>query len=94
MRALIYIIIFIVLIFIDGIPGKFVENERATKALETQGYSDVTITDKSTFFISWNGCSSGDSAKFDVTATNPAGKKVKLFVCTAWIFKGSTIRTE
>lgn len=94
MQLLIYVIIIVVCLFLDGCPGQFVKNDRAIKSLETQGFSDITITDKSTYFLSLKGCGSGDSAKFDVIATNPAGKKVKLYVCTAWLFKGSTIRTD
>lgn len=83
MNVLLYIIVFAFFAILDGCPGQFVENDRAVKALETQGYSDVKITDKSVYFVSWKGCSSSDSAKFDAIATNPVGKKVGLYVCTA-----------
>jgi len=72
--------------------GAFVSNQVAVRALETQGYTDVQVTDHSWFAIGWRGCDDKDAARFTATAKNPAGQKVTLYVCSG-LLKGATIRT-
>ncbi|HCC23440.1 TPA: hypothetical protein DF272_04685 [Candidatus Falkowbacteria bacterium] len=90
------IVIILVILLTVGIMsrGSCVSREEARQALETQGYSEVEILDHVWFFIGWRGCESSDAAKFTAKAQNPAGKKVEIFVCMGWPFKGATIRSK
>ena len=54
--------------------------------LEEQGYTNVEITGFNVF-----ACSEDDMYRYNFTATNPNGKRVKGVVCSAPL-KGSTIR--
>ncbi len=92
-RLLITAVIIIVVGLLDGSCGMMVDQSEAICTMENQGYTDVKVTDKSIFFLTLRGCGSGDAAKFDVTATNPAGKQVNMFVCAGWPFKGATTRS-
>ena len=76
-----------------GCRGCFADESQAVRALETQGYSDVKITDHHWIWVTLQGCGA-DAAKFDAMAINPAGKKVSVYVCVGWPFKGSTIRSD
>jgi hypothetical protein len=71
--------------------GVFVPYETAISTAEVSGFTQITITGWSILFPSWNGCSSSDSIRFDVTATNPVRKRVSFYVCASY-FKGGTIR--
>lgn len=73
--------------------GTFADEATARNALETQGYSNITITNHAWFAVGLRGCAEKDAARFDATATNPAGRAVKVYVCTGFPFKGATIRT-
>ncbi len=89
-----FVYIFLVLGIIACLcVGYFNKEEKAINALDTAGYSDITITSHHWFAVGLLGCSHGDASKFDAIATNPAGKQVELYVCTGFWFKGSTIRT-
>lgn len=70
-----------------------VPQERAVTALTDQGFTDVQITGKSWFLVGLKGCDSGDALVFYATATNPAGQKVDMMVCSG-IIKGATIRSR
>ena len=72
--------------------GVLVNEQKAVQTLETQGYTNVQITDKSWFAIGWRGCDQNDAARFTARAKNPAGKEVTVYVCSGLI-KGGTIRT-
>lgn len=74
--------------------GAFVNGNDVINAVEKQGYSNVTVVDKSIFFISFRGCGESDSAVFKLEATNAIGKRVNLLACAGWPFKGVTIRTR
>ena len=74
--------------------GACVDDANVKKAVEKQGYSEVRLTDKSIFFITFRGCSKEDSAKYSARAKNPKGKEVDLIICAGWPFKGVTVRTE
>jgi hypothetical protein len=72
--------------------GMLVSESVAKNAAETQGFTQVEVTDRAIFFVAQRGCSKSDSVRFTVKAVNPAGKRVKFYVCSGWIFKGATIR--
>lgn len=92
-EGLIIVVVFVMLL--SGLfRGWLVDPGVAVRALETQGYSNVRIADHSWFAVGLRGCDKNDAAKFTATATNPAGRRVELFVCTGWLFKGATVRTE
>ena len=89
------IILVVAVLFVLGFArGAFVDESRAVKALETQGYSNVTITDHAWLLIGFRGCDAKDAAMFKTRATNPIGREVEVLVCTGWLFKGATIRTK
>jgi len=88
------LVIFIVITFATLFRGVFVDSDEAVRALQTQGYSDIKITDKAIFFISLRGGSREDAAMFTAHAKNPVGKEVIVYVCVGWPFKGATIRTK
>lgn len=71
--------------------GNSIPQERAVKALEAQGFSDVKITKRSVVFVNFCGCDQSDIVKFDAMVTNSRGERVHLIVCGG-IFKGMTIR--
>ncbi len=94
-RFTVFGILFILIIFALAIfRGSWVNKSEAVRSLETQGYSNVQITEHKWFFVGVRGCENSDAARFDATTTNPAGKQVHLFVCVGWPFKGATIRTD
>lgn len=96
MESLIKLVIALIvvgLIVLGESCGAFVSESTAVNALSNQGFSDIKITNKSIYFITWGGCAESDAAKFDATAKNPLGKEVKLFVCVGWPSKGATIRS-
>ena len=74
--------------------GACVDDKDVVRAVEKQGYSEVSIKDKSIFFVSWSGCSDSDAAKYDAKAKNPKGDSVDIIVCAGWPFKGVTVRTK
>lgn len=76
------------------VGGIFIEETTAVEALETQGYSNITITDKDWFMVGARGCSDDDIVKFDAVATNPIGKEVEVYVCRGLFFKGATVRSK
>ena len=90
----VFTVIAILAIILSFFRGAFVNSDVALRALQTQGYSNVQITDHQWFAIGFRGCSEKDAAKFVAIATNPVGQRVELFVCTGWLFKGATVRTR
>ena len=86
----------IVLLFVALIAcrGSCVDDSIAYRSMDKQGYTDVKVTNHSFFMVGLRGCSYHDAAKFNVKAKNPAGKVVNVYVCTGFIFKGATIRTD
>lgn len=69
-----------------------VEPSRAVSAMESAGYTNITVTDRHDFAPEFAGCSESDGVAFDVTATNPAGKRTTATVCCGYWLKGCTIR--
>lgn len=92
--AVFWILIILLIFVVATFRGSWVDKSEATRAFETQGYTNVQITEHKWFFVGVRGCEGGDAARFDATVRNPAGKQVRLFVCVGWPFKGATIRTE
>ena len=74
--------------------GAFVNDSDVVRAVEKQGYSDVSIQDSHIFFVNWRGCSKEDDAAYSLVATNSAGNRVDLIACAGWPFKGVTVRTK
>jgi hypothetical protein len=74
--------------------GILVNDDIAYRSAEVQGYSNVRVLDHSWFAVGFRGCSSHDAARFTLKATNSAGKDTQFYVCSGWLFKAATIRTE
>lgn len=72
--------------------GIVISDDIAYRALEANGFSNVSKIEKDTFFVDWKGGGNDDVVKFTVEATNPVGKQVKVAVFAGWPFKGATIR--
>ena len=83
----------LVLTAATGWTGLLVPENKAVRALETQGFSEIAITDRSWLFVGMRGGDKSDCVRFTATATNPAGKMVQVYVFSGWLFKGATIRT-
>lgn len=90
----ILIILFLILAALLSCRGFLVPEDRAVSALDKRGYSNIEIIDRDVFFTSFKGCGEKDAVKFDARATNPAGEDVEVFVCSGWLFKGETVRTD
>lgn len=93
-KITVVVMLFVLVAIVVSSCGAFVDESVAVRAMETQGYSNVKITGKHIWFTSWQGCGKEDDVKFDVVATNPIGKRVELFVCAGWLFKGATVRSR
>lgn len=84
----------IVFFFLFQSRGVFVDDARPLAALKAHGFTNVTIIREDDFFVGFRGCSHGDAAKYTVRATNAAGETTDdIFVCSGWLFRGSTVRT-
>lgn len=90
----VFIVVAIIFVLVSFARGVFVNESEAARALETQGYRDVKITNDAWLFVGLRGCDEGDAARFTAVASNPTGKRVEIYVCAGWPFKGSTIRTK
>ena len=82
-----------VIFFFVIVRGSFVNEETAIRALETQGFSEIKVTDHAWFAIGFRGGDKNDAARFTATAKNPAGKQVTVYVFAGWPFKGATVRS-
>lgn len=94
LTELLLVIVIVVALFLSVLRGALVSENTAVRALEKQGYSNVKIIDHDWVLIGLRGCDGHDAAKFTAEVTNPAGKNTEVFVCTGWLFKGATIRTD
>lgn len=72
--------------------GSLVDESEPIRTLEEAGYSDANCYKKNFVTPSFSGCSKSDDVAFTCNATNPAGKRVTVTVCSNYMFKGSTIR--
>lgn len=91
--ATVVVVVLAGLVWLALCRGIFVSEDTAIRALETQGYNDVVVTDHAYLFIGLRGGDGGDAARFICQAINPAGKEVEVYVFVGWPFKGATIRT-
>jgi hypothetical protein len=60
------------------------------QAIEKQGFENVHITNKGTFFVNWHGCSGEHALYADFDAVNGAGKTVSMTACRGGIWPGSS----
>lgn len=76
--------------------GCSTNDAEAIKALDDQGFKDISITDRGAIFAHFNGCGGDDQNYYDATATNPAGKRVSVLVCCggSFSFKGCVVRSK
>jgi hypothetical protein len=93
-RGILFFLVVLVISFFAFCSGCLVSEDVAIRALETQGFSNVRVTDKHWILVGMQGCSDSDAAKFDAEATNSAGRRVQLYVCAGWLWKGATVRTQ
>jgi hypothetical protein len=72
------------------------DDNEAQRALTNQGFSNITIVDRGSWFSSFHGCSDGDGNWYSVTADNSTGKRVNVTVCCGGVlqFKGCTLRSQ
>ncbi|TSC89098.1 MAG: hypothetical protein G01um10143_479 [Parcubacteria group bacterium Gr01-1014_3] len=87
---LITLIFFVLFIFPTGI---FVDESVAVKALDNFGFTNIKILDRDVWFVPLKGGSKEDVVRFTADAINPAGKRVKIYVFSGWLFKSATVRT-
>lgn len=74
--------------------GCLVSEKTAYSAVEKMGFTDIKVVYHAWVFVFLRGCSKSDAAKFTVEAVNPIGKQVTIEVCSGWLFKGATIRSD
>ena len=86
-----YLIIMILVSLLSGC-GAFISDDQAVQALNDAGYSEVSCTESHWIAPQLFGCSKDDGTAFECAATNSAGKRTQLTVCSSLLFKGSTIR--
>lgn len=91
-NVILYVIFLILAIFLMS-AGNFVDENVAIEALQKQGFTDINITGKDWLFVGFRGCSEDDSVKFTAIAKNARNETVEVYVCSGWLFKGSTIRS-
>lgn len=83
----------LVIAVVCSFRGCVVNGDKATRAMETAGYTEVHLLDRGDIFVGLRGCEATDAVVFHMQAKNPAGKTVNTMVCSGWPFKGSTIRS-
>jgi hypothetical protein len=86
LKILTTIAVFVVLIAAAIFLGACSDAPSARRALQQQGYTNITTTGYALF-----GCGKDDSYSTGFEATTPAGYRVSGVVCSSWS-KGSTIR--
>ena len=90
---LVVLAIIFILVAVCVPTGMWVPESKAVAALQTQGFSGITVTDRAVWLVSMRGGNKSDAVRFTAQATNPAGKRVTVYVFSGWLFKGATIRT-
>lgn len=73
--------------------GALVSEDKAVRAAEDAGYTDVQVVAKDIWLIGLRGCGEDDLARFTVHGTNVRGEERELYVCAS-VFKGGTIRSK
>jgi hypothetical protein len=86
----------LILLCVACLSGCVANDNEAIKALDDQGFSNISIMDRGIFGADWAGCGQDDGAYYKAVATNPAGKRVNLLVCCggAMSFKGCVVRSK
>lgn len=76
--------------------GCWTNDNEALKALDDQGFSEATITERGAVFAQWEGCGNDDGNWYHAIATNPHGKRVNVLICCggALQFKGCVVRSK
>jgi hypothetical protein len=79
-----------------ALMGCGTNDSEAIKALDDNGFTSISITDRGFLFASMEGCDEKDGNWYHASATNPAGKRVTMLVCcgAATSFKGCTVRSK
>ena len=90
--TIVAIVVIVILAFFVT-AGRLVDESVAVEALQKQGFTDVHITKKDWFLVGFKGCGEDDDVKFTATANNPRNETVEVYVCSGWLFKGSTVRS-
>jgi hypothetical protein len=73
--------------------GSCTDENQARRALEAQGFRDITVHDSGMLTTAYRGCSQGDTFWYSASGTNAAGKPVdRITVCCGAVFKGCTLR--
>ena len=94
MGALIFGLLMSVLtLTIPAFGGSFFSSEAALRAAKTHGFGNATVTSHHWFFVGFQGCGTGDLAKFVIRAKNALEEEVHFYACRG-LFKGTTIRTD
>lgn len=77
-----------------GFVGCLDENQ-AKRALDTNGFTNVTITDSGVTFPQLSGCGEKE-IWYEASATNSLGKQVNVVVCCGQtpFLKGCTVRSR
>lgn len=87
-----------ILAFLGAIclTGCFTNDNEAIKALDDQGFTSISITDRGALFAHFEGCGEDDGHWYEASATNPVGKRVNLLVCCGanLSFKGCVVRSK
>ena len=82
------LVLMLLAVCVGGYFSALPDDDKATAALTSAGYSEPAITGSSVITLK---CSQSDSKVFDFSALNPAGEPSTGFVCCG-IFKGCTVR--
>lgn len=91
--VLVYAILLVALLFLVFGGPLMVSDNQAVRAMESAGYTDVKVTTRVNYFVTFYGCAEGDSAYFEMRGKNSKGDLItNAFVCVGWPFKGATIR--
>jgi hypothetical protein len=93
-RFILFIVLILATVVLEGSCGSMVPEREAIRAAETMGFSNVRVVKRDIYFVSCRGGSEKDNVRFTVEGTNPAGKNVTLYVFAGWPFKAATIRTK
>ena len=80
-------------LFVEGCPGRMVDQRVAIRAVETNSFTNPVILKRDVNFVCYKGGGRGDVVRFTVEATNPIGQRVKVYIYCGWPFKGATMRT-
>lgn len=86
----------LMIIAVMFLPACWTDDSEALRALESNGFTNAHITNRSGVMIGYEGCGRDDGAVYEAMATNAIGKQVTVVVCCggAMSFKGCVVRTK